>query len=56
MSLSLGAWADQKVAYFYKYVGKLDKEKITMSANWRTGKVEKVKVGTAGCVRQVTTS
>ena len=25
-----------------------------MSANWRTGKVEKVKVGADGCVRQVT--
>ena len=50
------ARADQKVAYFHKYVGKLDKEKITMSANWRTGKVEKVKVDTAGFVRQVTTS
>ena len=29
-------------------------QESAMSANWRTGKVEKVKVGADGCVRQVT--
>ena len=29
-------------------------QESAMSANWRTGKVEKVKLGADGCVRQVT--
>ena len=31
-------------------------QESAMSANWRTGKVESVKVGADGCVRQVTIS